>query len=315
MFLTCALLLSCGGKKKKASMTGNEKIAISDFIDFFPNVTLPFYYADSMMVKKDKDSALISYAVFTQMVPDSIIGKIYGKNVKPKIYALGKIMTPGAETYLFVKTVGTTKKVVYILAMDRKLGYVANLASLQPDQSKATFQAMTMDKKGSITKTVMRKNPDGSTSEGKDVYAFDRSNNSFSLVMTDALEDKPNELINPIDTLARKNKWSADYTSGKMNLVSIRDGRKGDRISFFIHFEKNNGACTGELKGEARIKTSTTAEFRVDGDPCVLSFIFSSSAVRLQEVEGCGNHRSMECLFDGSFARKKEVKPKKQVKK
>jgi hypothetical protein len=130
------------------------------------------------------------------------------------------------------------------------------------------------------------------------------------LVMTDELEDKATELINPIDTFPRKNKWSADYTNGPMNLVSVRDGRRNDRISFFIHFDKNNGECTGELKGEAIIRSSNTAEFKVDGDPCVLSFNFSSSSVRLKETEGCGNHRGMQCLFDGSFTKKKETKPK-----
>ncbi len=63
--------------------------------------------------------------------------------------------------------------------------------------------------------------------------------------MTDPLDDKITELINPIDTFSRKNKYAADYGTGKMNLVSIRDGRKNDQLTFFIHFEKNNGACTG----------------------------------------------------------------------
>ncbi len=53
------------------------------------------------------------------------------------------------------------------------------------------------------------------------------------LIMTDPLDDKPTELINPIDTLPRKNKLSADYTTGKMNLVSIRDGRKNRPYYFF----------------------------------------------------------------------------------
>ncbi len=295
-------------------MTGEDKVGVDDFIEFFQPLKLPFYYADSMMARKEKDTFLINHKVFTQFVPDSLLGVIYGKNVKPKIYALGKAEVPQAETYLFIKTVTADKKVIFILAFDRSEKYAAALASLRPDQSRATFQSMTMDKKYSITKTLQRKNADGSTSEGKDVYAFDRGANNFMLVMTDALEDKATELINPIDTLPRKNKWSADYSSGKMNLVSVRDGRRSDRISFFIHFEKNNGGCTGELKGEAIIRSSNTAEFRVAGDPCVLSFIFSSSSVRLKEAEGCGNHRGMQCLFDGSFAKEKEVKPQKNKK-
>ncbi|NOT52280.1 MAG: hypothetical protein HOP10_13495 [Chitinophagaceae bacterium] len=313
--IVLALLASCGGKKKKPSMTGEEKVEISDFIDFFQPVRLPFYYADSMMNKKQKDTFLISYKIFTQFVPDSVLGKVYGKNTKISIHALGKFVVPKAETYLFVKTTTTDKKVIFILAFDRDQKYAATLPSLRPDQVRTTFQSVTMDKKLGITKMVQRKNANGTISEGKDVYVFDRNVNDFTLVMTDALEDKPMELINPIDTLPRKHKWSADYLNGKRNLVSVRDGRRNDRISFFIHFEKNNADCIGELKGEAKITSSNSAEFRVDGDPCVLTLIFSSSSVRLREEEGCGNHRGIQCLFDGSFSRKKETKPKKSTKK
>lgn len=296
-------------------MTGEDKVEVKDFIAFFQPVKLPFYYADSMMNKKQKDTFLISYKVFTQFVPDSVLSKIYGKTTKMRIQALGKVEARGDETYLFVKTTTADKKAIFILAFDRNRKYAAGMSSLRPDQLKSTFQSMTMDKKYGITKMVQRKNADGTASEGKDVYVFDRSTNSFVLVMTDALEDKPAEFINPIDTLPRKHKWSADYSGGKRNLVSVRDGRRNDRITFFIHFEKNNAECIGELKGEAKIKSPNTAEFRVDGDPCVLSFVFSSSSVRLKEEEGCGNHRNMQCLFDGSFAKKREPKPKKPARK
>ena len=88
---------------------------------------------------------------------------------------------------------------------------------------------------------------------------------------------------------------------GKMNLVSVRDGRKNDRITFFIHFEKENGECTGELKGEAIMKSvRNTAEYREAGDPCVLKFIFGSSSVYVYRREGCGSRRGLNCSFDGS---------------
>jgi hypothetical protein len=132
----------------------------------------------------------------------------------------------------------------------------------------------------------------------------------FILIMTDALDDKVTELINPIDTFSRKNKLSGDYSSGKTNLISIRDGRKPDRLSFFIHFEKNNGSCNGELKGEAIIRSANLAEYRLNGDPCVLQFKFTSSAVNVKEIEGCGVHRGLRCAFDGSYSKKKEPKPK-----
>ena len=53
------------------------------------------------------------------------------------------------------------------------------------------------------------------------------------LIVTDALDDKVTELTNPIDTFSRKQKFTGDYGSGKLNLVSIRDGRKNDRLSFY----------------------------------------------------------------------------------
>lgn len=295
-------------------MSGEEPVRVSDFIEFFQPVKLSYQLADSILPKKEKDSLLISYKIFTQFVPDSVINKVFGKGAKPKIYALGKAEEPKAETYLFVKAVTNDKKAVLILAFDKKQQFIAAMTALRPDANAATMQSVTLDRKYTITKTVLRKNANGSLNEGKDVYVLNAAAKNFMLIMTDALEDKPTELINPIDTLPRKNKFSADYGSGKMNLVSIRDGRKNDRISFFIHFEKNNGDCTGELKGEAIFRSPNTAEYREAGDPCILKFIFSSGSVSLKE-EGCGSRRGLQCLFDGSFPRKKDTRPKPVVKK
>jgi hypothetical protein len=314
MFFAFALVAGCK-HKKKPSMSGEEPVQVSEFIEFFQPVKLSYQLADSILPKKEKDSLLISYKIFTQFVPDSVLNKVYGKTVKPKIYALGKAEEPKAETYLFVKTVTNDKKAVFILAFDKKQQFIAAMTALRPDANAATLQSATMDRKYTITKTVLRKNANGSMSEGKDVYMLNAETKNFMLIMTDALEDKPTELINPIDTLPRKNKFSADYGSGKMNLVSIRDGRKNDRITFFIHIEKNNGNCTGELKGEAMLRNSNTAEYREAGDPCILKIIFSSGTVTLKEEEGCGSRRGLQCLFDGSFPRKKDTRPKSVVKK
>jgi len=308
-FLSFALFLLAGCKsKKKPSLSGEEPVAASDFIEFFQPVTLSWQYADADLQKKENDSLLISYKIFTQFVPDSVLSKVFGKGVKPKIYALGKAQVPKAETYLFVKTVANDKKAILILAFDNKQQFITAIAALRPDNNTATLQSVSMDRKYTITKTVQIKNKDGSTSEGKDVYILNAEGKNFMLIMTDPLNDKITELINPIDTLTRNQKFTADYGSGTMNLVSIRDGRKKDRLTFFIHFEKNNGECIGELKGEAFLKSPTRAEYREAGDPCVLQFNFTATSVSLQE-ENCGSRRGMQCSFDGSFGRKKWVKP------
>ncbi|MDP9230442.1 MAG: hypothetical protein M3O67_07205, partial [Bacteroidota bacterium] len=64
-----------------------------------------------------------------------------------------------------------------------------------------------------------------------------------------------------------------------------------------------------ELKGEAQFASANTAVYHQGGDPCVLKFTFTSTAVSIKEVEGCGARRGLNCSFNGSFPRKKEHKP------
>ncbi len=298
------LLVSCKDKKKPAP-SGDEPVAISDFIAYFPQRSLPFEFNDSLLNAREKDSLLIRNKIFSQFIPDSIFAKVFGKNVKPKIYPLGRV---GSPPLLFVKAVTPSKKATFIVALDAKNQYVAALIAQRSDLPVILERTTTIDGKMTINRNQRRKNSDGTISEGRDAFVLNEAAKQFTLIMTDALDDKPAELINPIDTLPRKNKLSADYATGKMNLVSIRDGRRADRLLFFIHFEK--GDCNGELKGEAILRSSTLAEYRQPGDPCVLQFKFTSSSVTLAEEEGCGAHRGLRCSFNGTFARKKEVKSK-----
>ena len=127
--------------------------------------------------------------------------------------------------------------------------------------------------------------------------------------MTDLLDEENADLINPIDTLPRTRKFAGDYTKGKRNIVSIRDGRTPNQAVAFVHIEKDDGECIGELKGDILFTSSTRAVYRQGGDPCVLEFSFASSSVSLKEVEGCGNHRELNCTLDGSFTKKKEPRP------
>lgn len=308
--LLLALLTDCRQKKKKAS--GDKPIEVSDFIAFFKPLSLPYQLKDADLQKKEKDSSTIKPNVFRMFVSDSLLLSIFGKGITPRIHPLGRVDMEGGGNFLFTKLSSGDKKAVYILWFNKDKQYVAGIPVLRSNtRTSTTAQSVQMDRKYGITRTLVRTESDGSTSEGKDVYGLNPEQTAFMLIMTDALDDQLTELINPIDTLSRKHKFSADYLGvGKMNLVSIRDGRKTDRLSFFIHIDKDNGDCTGELKGEAFIRSATMAEYRLAGDPCVLRFNFSSSSVSLSEVEGCGSHRSMRCSFNGTFTKKKTPKPK-----
>src|SRR5689334_987205 len=94
------LLVACGKNKKK--MSGKEQVDISDFIEFFDQVSLPLTLTDSILHRTESDSTLISDTIFNQFVGDTIFQPLYGKRV-PKIYAIGRFRNGNdAETYLLV---------------------------------------------------------------------------------------------------------------------------------------------------------------------------------------------------------------------
>lgn len=306
------LLAACSHEKAKP-LAPAEITKVNDFMALFEPVELPFSFADSSLVKKKTDSLQIPYKVFTLFVPDSFVHKTFGKNVKPVFYPMGSVPVKGEGSYLFVKAVQGNKKAILLLAFNKKQEYVAGITALKPDQDQLTAQSGVFDRKFTLNKTTVKKSRDANAQEGREVFVLNEAAGNFMLIMTEALDDKPTELINPIDTLPRKNKWSADYVSGKRNIISVRDGKRAGVLQFYLHIEKNNGECIGQLKGELDLKTNNTGLYKQDGDPCLLKFIFSNGSLTLQEQEGCGSHRGIQCTLDGSYARKKTPKPSANV--
>jgi hypothetical protein len=303
-------LVACNNKKK-VILSGDEPVDIKDFIESFQLLDLPYQIADTSVSKKKADTSLISYKVFTHLVPDTVLSKVFGKDEKLKIYPMGRVEAPEHATYLFVKALSADRKAALILCFDKKNEFITAMAVMQPDASPATQQMFVIDKRFTLSKSITRKNSNGSTSDGKNVYVLNQPAKSFLLIMTDALDEKTIEVINPIDSLARKNKFSADYQKDKLNFISIRDSRKAGRLLFFVHFERKNN-CSGEIKGEANFTSANSAMYRSSGDPCTLQFNFTSSSVTMKEIQGCGSHRGVDCIFEGTYPKKKEVKKKEQ---
>ena len=311
------LIMACKGKKKQ--LTDEEGITTADFIEFFDEVKLPYTVADSSFEKKKRDTASISYTTFTRIVPDTLLTRQFGKNRKIRFYPLGKISVKNQNTYLLLKAIGPTQKVAYVLVFDKDKKFVASLPLLAEDNNSATEQTAVMDNKFSITTNTQRKEPDGHIIYKKAAYAYISSAAAFALILTESNEvETKRELFNPIDTLPKKNKLAGDYRQNKFNLVSVRDSKKPGEIMFFVHFEKDQGECRGELKGKAKIVSPGKAVYRQAGDQCELQLSFAGNTVSLKE-DGCGSHRDIKCFFEGSFVRKPPAKsgtkPAKAVKK
>ena len=155
------------------------------------------------MNKKEKDSLLIADKIFAQFVPDSVLAKVFGKNAKPKIY-MGKRVTIEKETYLFTKAITADKKTLLVLCFDKENKFKAYLPLLVQDNDPATTQVSGLDRRFSFYKTISLKRPDGSSAEGKEVYIYNDEAGQFLLIMTDPLDDRVQEVINPIDTFAQE---------------------------------------------------------------------------------------------------------------
>ncbi|MFL5774019.1 MAG: hypothetical protein ACJ75F_12730, partial [Flavisolibacter sp.] len=296
----------------KPKETTDKGFSFTAFSGTFRKLSLPYQLSDTALIK-NRDTAIIRVADFSSLVPDSIKNIVFGKGTKVKYTAIGYFPGAGHSNFYVVKGQSGQKRAALLMAFNSDV-YSGMLPFLVPDADASTSQVSVVDRSLSIQKNVTQKTGGVITGEGKDVYDYDASENKFALILTNPLNSKV-AITNPIDTFSRKHKLAGDYLKDKKNFVSVRDGRYPNQLQVYIHLEKNDGGCTGELKGDLLLTSSTTAIYRQGGDPCVLSFRFSPSAVVVKEDEGCGSHRGLDCLFDGSFARKKEAKPKQGTKK
>ena len=312
LFVLAVLIFSC--KSKPTSLSGDdEKVDGHDFVEFFQPLKLPWQVTDTILRRKEAEGSIISYKVFTQLVPDSILTKLFGKELKPKLYAVGKVSVPKSESYLFIKAASTSRKALYIVCFTRQHIFAAARPILYSDNETGASGVAAMDAKYTLTLTHQRKASEGQVYFKRDAYIFNEDG-GFRLILTESNESKKQipPIYNPIDTLSHKHKFTGDYIQDKRNIVSVRDGKDPSRILFFVHFEKEEGTCKGELKGEAKFISANTARFRSGGDPCTVDLIFNPTGVSMKEVEGCGNHRDIKCFFEGYFPRRKEAKPVKK---
>lgn len=311
LFILCAVVSSCGDGGTKENDGG---FGLAQFSEMFKKTALPFEISDTALLN-NKDTTAVRNPVFDAFLPDSIKHLVFGKTGAVKYVPLVKAVMDDEETYFVLKAISGKKLAALIYVFDKEGSFGAAFPLLVPDSDPATVQVSSIDKAKTISRAITKQVSAEEIREGKDVYAYSASAKTFSLIMTDVLDDDKLELINPIDTLPKTNALAGDYRQGKKSLVSLRDGRNVNEIQFFIHFENEKSDCKGELKGTALFTSSKMAVYRQGGDPCVLELHFSSSAVTLREVEGCGSHRGLECSFNGKFTRRKATAAEAPTKK
>jgi hypothetical protein len=189
--------------------------------------------------------------------------------------------------------------------LDDKHQYKNSLLLLSNHNSDAYRYSVSVTNEPTFIVKREKINSDNKILYSRNGFAFNESANTFTEVMNDTNEGKAGDIINPIDTLAKSNKFSGDYITDKRNFISVRDGKNADTYIFFIHFEKNKATCIGELKGEMSLVNETNAVYQESGDPCVINFKFTSSNIKIKEEGNCGNYRGINCPFDFTFKKKK----------
>jgi hypothetical protein len=317
VFLVTAILVflsACKDKKKVPLNEENDEVTSSEFVESFPDISLPFQLYDSSLVKKPADSLMVATKLFTQFFPDSIFRKDFGKST-PVLYAIGKAAEKNHETYLFVRAAQGSKRACIMICLDNENKYLNAMTLVRSGFDNTPVSYGMLDKKFQITTYKERRMPTGETNYKRNIYVYNSGANDFTLILTEPNEDEFENIINPIDTLPSTNKMAGDYRKDKQNFISFRDGRNDKELQFFVHFEREKDDCRGELKGVARMTDTKTAQYKEAGNPCTLEFTFNASNVQMKEVEGCGSYRDIKCFFEGTFPKKKEVKPKTSKKK
>jgi hypothetical protein len=292
-------LLSCSSTPK--DINKDEDIETSDFINAFPEKTLPIQFQQKDLAQKESDSFYTKSNVIAQFIPDSIF-KTLGKTKDIRFYRKGRYKAEDTEeTYLFLAAEKKGRKTVYILCFDKENVFRAAMPLVEKSTDSHISVDGMLDKKLTVIKQRNSTSANGLAYYNKSAYVYN-TEGLFTLILTESNEPVVEKTVyNPIDTLSRKDPLSGDYKIDKKNFVSIRDGGKPGKLLFFVNIEKSGNSCDGSLRGDMTQVKPRVYHYNKADDHCVLEFSFSGKTVQVKELEACGNHRGVRCSFDGKY--------------
>jgi hypothetical protein len=306
------LLALIGCAETKTDLSGNTPLKINDFNAAFKNIELPIRINDTNLVAFT-DTIKIGRKALEQFLPDSVVDAIAPKLLKnASIFTVGKIEKE-TEYYLLLNNKDAKKQTVSVIAFSKKnvfLGYQV-LTQFDLIQKGSQFYGKTLliNKEPTFLIEENKLDPEQGLTNEKKGWAY--TDQRFRLIYLDAnIKPEQKAILNPIDTLPTLNTYSGDYARDKKNFISLRDFGNTNKYQFFLHFEKKEGSCVGELKGLLNfIKNQAT--YSEKGDPCTIQFTITGNVIKIKEDGNCGNHRNMTCYFNDSYDKKRKPKIKK----
>jgi hypothetical protein len=306
------LLALIGCAETKTDLSGNTPLKINDFNAAFKNIELPIRINDTNLVAFT-DTIKIGRKALEQFLPDSVVDAIAPKLLKnASIFTVGKIEKE-TEYYLLLNNKDAKKQTVSVIAFSKKnvfLGYQV-LTQFDLTQKGSQFYGKTLliNKEPTFLIEENKLDPEQGLTNEKKGWAY--TDQGFRLIYLDAnIKPEQKAILNPIDTLPTLNTYSGDYARDKKNFISLRDFGNTNKYQFFLHFEKKEGSCVGELKGLLNFNKNQ-ATYSEKGDPCTIQFTITGNVIKIKEDGNCGNHRNMTCYFNDSYDKKRKIKSKK----
>ena len=308
-----ALCFVIACSEEKTDLSGNTPLKINDFNKVFKTVTLPINISDTNLAKV-RDTIKIGAKALAQFVPDSVVEKIIPeKDQKAILYPLLKIEKE-TEYYLMLNVHHPKKEEIVVVVFSKKNAYldykIITQFLVEQKGSRNYGKSVSINREPTFLVEENKMDEENVLIYEKNGWAF--TENHFRLIYFDS-NKKPESktIINPIDTLSTNNTYSGDYARDTKNFISLRDFTGvANKYQFFMHFEKKEGTCIGELKGLLSFNKNQ-ATYTEKGDPCIIHFTINGQIIKIKEDGNCGNHRNMTCYFNDSYDKKRKPKKKK----
>ena len=304
-------IASCG--EEAPDLSGNTPIKVNNFNKLFKTATLPTTITDTSF-KHTKDTIKIERKALAQFVPDTVIDQFIDPKNKQNsvIHPLMKIEEEAAY-YLLLNIKYPKQLDIVALVFDKKnkfLDYkILTEFNEENNHSNKYEKVLNINREPSFLVEENYITNQGIATYEKKGWAF--SEGSFRLIYFDSNKKPENEvIINPIDTIKSNNNFSGNYGADPKNFIALRDNGGPNKYQFFVHFEKNDGACKGELKGVLQFN-GNTATYTEKGDACIVHFSIKDNNIIIKEDGNCGNHRGMTCYFNDNYDRIRKIKKKK----